>query len=190
MKRARGTALAFALAAAPSAGGVPVLCGAELSVEVGGAPMVVSKSIVENLAASKDHTVLVRTIESAGLAEMLQGEGPFTFFAPIDKAFEKLPVGAAAALLEPGAKDTLARLLSFHIVPGRWSAADLVVAAEKAGGKAKLVTLAGGELVVTHDGRKLAVLDATGARAIVTIPDVVQKNGVVHVVDKVLQPRE
>jgi uncharacterized surface protein with fasciclin (FAS1) repeats len=188
LKRARGTALALALGAALSAGGGPVLCGAELSVEVGGAPMVASKSIVENLAVSKDHTVLVRAIESAGFAEVLQGEGPLTFFAPVDKAFEKQ--GADAANLEPGAEEKLRALLATHVVPGRFSAADLVVAAEKAGGKAKLVTLAGSEIVVTHDGRKLAVLDAEGGKAVVTIPDIVQKNGIVHVVDKVLQPRE
>lgn len=190
MNLARRAACAVAVAVGLTAGAVVVLAAAELSVEVGGVPMVASKTIFENLAASKDHKSLVAAIEAAGLAETLQGEGPFTLFAPVDKAFDKLAKGAVAKLLEPESKDELVALLANHIVPGRSSAADLVVAAENSGGRATLATLGGGELVVTHDGRKVVVLDAKGGKAAVTIPDVAQRNGVIHVVDKVLQPRE
>jgi len=187
---ARRTAISAALCLALPAGGVVTLIAAELSVEVGGARMVASKTIAENIVVSKDHTILVTALETAGLAEVLRGEGPFTVFAPVDKAFDKLPKGAVAALLEPDSRDKLVAILGTHVVPGRFSAADLVVAAETGGGTARLETLAGGELVVSHDGRKLVVQDAKGGKAIVTIPDVNQKNGVVHVVDTVLQTRE
>lgn len=162
---------------------------AELSIEVGGAPMVASRTIVENTAASKDHTTFVAGIEAAGLAETLRGEGPFTVFAPVNKAFDKLPKGTVATLLEPDGKGKLVEILSYHVVPGRFGAADLVIAAEMAGGEVRLPTLEGEELVVGHDGRKLEVVDAKGGMAVVTIPDVYQRNGVVHVVDSVLQPR-
>jgi uncharacterized surface protein with fasciclin (FAS1) repeats len=170
-------------------GGVVLLGAAELSVAVGGVPMVASRTITENFVGSKVHTSLVTAIETAGLAEILRGEGPFTVFAPVDTAFDELPKRTLATLLEPGSRDKLVSILAYHIVPGRFSAADLVVAAEKAGGKASLETLRGEVLVVSHDGRKLMVLDAKGGKAIVTIPDVNQKNGVVHVVDAVLQPQ-
>ncbi len=190
MSLARRAAFAAAVGIAVPAGTVATLAAAELSVEVGGAPMVASRTIVENLGASKDHKTLVAGFEAAGLVDVLQGEGPFTVFAPVDKAFDKLPKGTLATLPAPASKENLVALLANHVVPGRYSAADLVAAAEKAGGKAKLATLGGGELVVSHDGRKLEVHDAKGGTAIVTIPDVSQKNGVVHVVDKVLQPRD
>lgn len=190
MTPAHRPAFVAAVAIALVAGSLGTLAAAELSIEVGGAPMVASRTIVENLAASKDHRTLVAALESAGLAETLQGEGPFTLFAPIDKAFAELAKGSIATLLAPENKDSLVAILVNHIVPGRFSAADLVIAAEKAGGRVTLATLGSGELVVTHDGRKLEVLDAKGGRAIVTLPDVNQKNGVVHVVDKVLQPRD
>lgn len=183
------TALAAALCAALTPGSIAALAAAELSVEVGGAAMVPSRTIVENIVASKEHTMLVTAIETAGLAEVLQGEGPFTVFAPVDKALDKLPKGAVAKLLEPDSRDKLVAILAYHVVPGRFSAADLVAAAESSGGKARLETLQGEALVVSHDGRKLVVLDAKGGKAIVTIPDVNQKNGVIHVVDTLLQPQ-
>jgi uncharacterized surface protein with fasciclin (FAS1) repeats len=186
----RRAAFAAAVGIALPAGTVAMLAAAELSVEVGGVPMVASRTIVENLGASKDHETLVAAIEAAGLSEVLQGEGPFTVFAPVDTAFDKLPKGTLATLLEPASKEKLVALLANHVVPGRYSAADLVIAAEKAGGKAKLATLGGSELLVSHDGRKLEVFDAEGGKAIVVLPDATQKNGVVHVVDKVLQPRD
>lgn len=189
MTLARRTALAAAIGAALSTGSVVSLATAELAVEVGGAPMVASKTIVENIAASKDHRTLVVAVETAGLVEVLQGDGPFTVFAPVDSAFDKLPKGTVATLLEPDSKDKLVAFLAYHVVPGRFSAADLVVSAQKAGGKTTLTTLQGEELVVSHDGRKLEVFDAKGGMAVVTIPDVNQKNGVLHVVDRVLQPR-
>jgi len=189
MTPARRAALAAALCAGLSPGRLASLSAAELSVEVGGAPMVASRTIVENIAGSKEHRFLVTALETAGLAEILQGSGPFTVFAPIDKALDKLPKGTAATLLEPDSRDKLVALLAYHVVPGRFSAADLVAAAETGGGKVRLETLQGEVLVVSHDGRKLEVMDAKGGKAIVTIPDVNQKNGVVHVVDSVLQPQ-
>lgn len=189
MTLARRTALAAAIGAVLSTGSVVSLFATELAVEVGGAPMVASKTIVENFAASKDHRTLVLAVETSGLGEVLQGDGPFTVFAPVDRAFDKLPKGTVATLLEPDSKDKLVAFLGYHVVPGRFSAADLVVAAQKAGGKTMLTTLQGEALVVSHDGRKLEVFDAKGGKAVVTIPDVNQKNGVVHVVDRVLQPR-
>jgi uncharacterized surface protein with fasciclin (FAS1) repeats len=186
---ARPAALAATLCAALLQGSLVSLAAAELSVMVGGAPMVASRTIVENIAASKEHRFLVTALEAAGLTEILQGAGPFTVFAPIDKAFDKLPKGTAATLLEPESRDKLVALLSYHVVPGRFSAADLVAAAEAGGGKARLETLQGEALVVSHNRRKLEVTDAKGGKAIVTIPDVNQKNGVVHVVDTLLQPQ-
>jgi uncharacterized surface protein with fasciclin (FAS1) repeats len=168
---------------------VPMLAAAELAVEVGGARMVASRTIVANLGASNDHRMLVAAIEAADLVGLLQGAGPFTIFAPTDKAFAELPKGAAASLLASETKEKLVALLSMHIVEGRYGAADLVVAAAAAQGEVRLPTLGGGELVVTHDGRKLTVVDAEGGKASVVIPDVDQRNGVVHVVDRVLLPR-
>jgi uncharacterized surface protein with fasciclin (FAS1) repeats len=180
-------------AATGAAASTPCFCdelvAAELAVEVGGAPMVASKTIVENFAASKDHETFIALIENSGLVETLRGEGPFTVFAPIDSAFDKLPKEFVATLLEPEKKSERAAFLGYHVVAGRLSAADLVAAVQRAGGKSTLRTLQGEELVVAHDGRKLEIFDAKGGEAIVTIPDVNQKNGVVHVVDRVLQPR-
>lgn len=189
MTLARRMALAAVIGAALSTGSSVSLAAAELAVDVGGAPMVASKTIGENIVASKVHRTLIAAIETSGLVEVLQGDGPFTVFAPVDSAFDKLPKDTVATLLQPDSKAKLVAFLAYHVVPGRFSAADLVVAAQKAGGKTTLTTLQGEELVVSHDGRKLAVFDAKGGKAVVTIPDVNQRNGVVHVVDRVLQPR-
>jgi len=162
---------------------------AELTVEVGGAPMRPSKNIIENLINSKDHTVLLTAVMAADLAETLQGAGPFTVFAPVNKAFEKLPKGAMDALLKPESKEALTALLTYHVIPGKYSAADFVAAIKKGDGKALFKTVEGEELTIEHDGRKLIIMDAKGDKSIVTIPDVNQKNGVIHVVDAVLSPK-
>jgi uncharacterized surface protein with fasciclin (FAS1) repeats len=161
----------------------------ELSVEVGGAAMYPSRNIVENAANSKDHTTLVGALETAELVEILRGAGPFTVFAPVNKAFDQLPKGALDALLKPEGKEALIAVLTYHILPGKFSAADFVAAAKKGGGKAAFKTVEGEELTIAQNGRKLEIIDAKGDKSIVTILDVNQKNGVIHVVDKVLMPK-
>ncbi|WP_084572727.1 fasciclin domain-containing protein [Methylocapsa aurea] len=163
--------------------------GLEMSVEVGGAPMYPSKTIVENAVNSKDHTILAAALKAADLVDTLQGAGPFTVFAPVNKAFEKLPKGMLDNLLKPENKAALTGVLSYHVVPGKYSVADFVAAVKKAGGKAVFTTIEGEDLTVEQNGRKLEVIDARGGKAIVTIPDVNQKNGVIHVVDSVLSPK-
>jgi uncharacterized surface protein with fasciclin (FAS1) repeats len=162
---------------------------AELSVEVGGAPMYASKNFIENLSASKEFSALVVAIQAADLDATLQGDGPFTFFAPANRAFEKLPKAAADTLLQPENKAALTATLAYHLISGKYSAADFIDAIKKGGGKAAFKTVEGEELTVEQDGRKLIVIDAKGDRAIVIIPDVNQKNGVIHVIDAVLSPK-
>jgi len=157
-------------------------------VMVGGAPMYASKTIVENAIHSKDHTTLVAAVKAAGLVDTLQGPGPFTVFAPTNGAFDKLPKGAVQTLLEPANKPALTRVLTYHVVSGRYTAKDLMDAIEKGGGKATLKSVEGEELTVTRRGASLAVMDAKGAEAHITIPDVLQSNGVIHVVNSVLMP--
>jgi uncharacterized surface protein with fasciclin (FAS1) repeats len=162
---------------------------AEMTVEVGGAPMYPSKNIIENAVNSKDHTTLVAALKAAGLDETLQGEGPFTVFAPVNKAFDKLPKGMAATLLKPENKTTLIAVLTYHVIPGKISAADFVAAVKKGGGEATYKTVEGEELTVRQNGRRLEIFDAKGDKSFVTITDVIQKNGVIHVVDTVLLPK-
>ena len=180
--------------------------GMQKTVEVGGAPMFPSKNIVENAVNSKDHTTLVAAVKAAGLVDTLVSPGPFTVFAPVNKAFDKLPAGTVETLLKPENKDKLAGILTYHVVPGRYSAEDLMrdvktledeackkgadaaVTAKKGNGKAMLKTAKGEDLTITQEGRKLEVVDASGNKSLVTIADVFQKNGVIHVVDTVLLP--
>ncbi len=162
---------------------------AEMTVEVGGAPMYPSKNIIENAVNSKDHTTLVAAVKAAELIETLQGEGPFTVFAPVNKAFDKLPKGTVATLLKPENKATLIAVLTYHVIPGKISAADFVAAVKKGGGEATYKTVEGEELTVRQNGRKLEIIDAKGGKSFVTIADVNQKNGVIHVVDTVLMPK-
>lgn len=161
---------------------------ADKTVTVGGAPMSTNKTIVENAAASKDHTTLVAAVKAAGLVETLAGSGPFTVFAPTNAAFEKLPDGAVAGLLRPESKGALTGVLTYHVVPGRMTAQDLVAKVEAGGGKAMLKTAQGEALTVSKQGSDLLVWDAKGGSAKVTIADVGQSNGVIHVIDKVLMP--
>jgi uncharacterized surface protein with fasciclin (FAS1) repeats len=160
----------------------------ENTVTVGGAPMYPSKNIVQNAINSKDHTTLVAAVKAAGLVDTLQGPGPFTVFAPTNDAFKKLPAGTVDALLKPEMKEKLVAVLTYHVVPGRISAKDLMDAAKKAGGKAKLKTVEGEELTVEAKGNTLTIWDSKGGMSKVTIQNVFQSNGVIHVVDTVLLP--
>ena len=162
---------------------------AETTVEVGGAPMYPSKNIIQNAVNSKDHTTLVAAVKAAGLVETLEGAGPFTVFAPVNKAFDKLPEGTVPNLLKPENKATLTAVLTYHVVAGRVSALDLAMMVKNGGGKATLKTVQGGTLTVTEPGRnRFEITDAKGDVAKITIADVNQSNGVIHVVDTVLLP--
>ena len=160
----------------------------EQTVTVGGAPMYPSKNIVENAINSKDHTTLVAAVKAAGLVETLEGPGPFTVFAPTNEAFKKLPAGTVETLLKPENKDKLKKVLTYHVVAGRMSAKDLMDAVRKAGGKAMLKTVEGEDLTVEVKGSTLEIVDSKGGMSKVTIQNVFQSNGVIHVVDTVLMP--
>jgi uncharacterized surface protein with fasciclin (FAS1) repeats len=160
----------------------------EQTVMVGGAPMYPSKTIVENAVNSKDHTTLVAAVKAAGLVDTLQSAGPFTVFAPVNKAFEKLPKGTVETLLKTENKPKLVSVLTYHVVPGRISAKDLMDATKKNGGQAKLKTVQGDELTVESKGGALTITDTKGNASKVTIQNVFQSNGVIHVIDSVLLP--
>ncbi len=161
----------------------------EKTVNVGGAPMYPSKNIIQNAVNSKDHTTLVAAVKAAGLVDTLQGTGPFTVFAPTNEAFRKLPDGTVDTLLKPENKQKLTNVLTYHVVPGRMTAVSLMKAVKDGGGMAKLKTVEGAELTVRQPSAgKLTVTDAKGDVATVTIGDVMQSNGVIHVVDTVLLP--
>jgi len=183
---ATAAALALAAATAPA----PLLAQmSEKSVTVGGAPMYPSKNIIQNAVNSKDHTTLVAAVKAAGLVDTLSGPGPFTVFAPINAAFAKLPAGTVDNLLKPENKATLTKVLTYHVVPGRMTAANLMKAVKEGEGEAHLKTVEGESLIVKQAGPgKLTVTDAKGDVAAVTIADVLQSNGVIHVVDTVLLP--
>ena len=177
--------LALTAAAAPA----PVLAQmSEKTVTVGGAPMYPSKNIIQNAVNSKDHTTLVAAVKAAGLVQTLEGPGPFTVFAPTNAAFGKLPAGTVDTLLKPENKKMLDKILTYHVVPGRLDSAVLDQDIKKGGGKAELNTVEGGKLTVTGSGKNLTIMDEKGDSASVTIADVMQSNGVIMVVDKVLMP--
>ena len=161
----------------------------EKTVTVGGAPMYPSKNIVQNAVNSKDHTTLVAAVKAAGLVDTLSSPGPFTVFAPVNAAFAKLPAGTVESLLKPENKDTLAKVLTYHVVPGRMTAVNLMKAVKDGEGEAKLKTVAGEDIIVKQAGPgKLSITDSKGDVAMVTIADVLQSNGVIHVIDTVLLP--
>jgi uncharacterized surface protein with fasciclin (FAS1) repeats len=161
----------------------------EKTVEVGGAAMYPSKNIVENAVNSKDHTTLVAAVKAAGLVETLQGAGPFTVFAPTNAAFNMLPAGTVDNLLKPENKAMLTGILTYHVVAGKYTAADIKKLIKEGNGKAELPTVAGGKLWLMMKGKKLIIKDEKGGMSMVTIKDVNQKNGVIHVVDHVLMPK-
>ena len=147
-----------------------------------------SKNIVENAVNSKDHTTLVAAVKAAGLVETLASPGPFTVFAPTNAAFDKLPAGTVDGLLKPEAKNTLTTVLTYHVVAGKMDSRMLMDAIKKGGGKATLTTVQGGRLTAMRKGNGISVTDSKGGTAMVSIKDVYQSNGVIHVVDKVLMP--
>ena len=156
---------------------------------VGGAAMYPQKNIVENAVNSKDHTTLVAAVKAAGLVETLESPGPFTVFAPTNEAFAKLPAGTVDNLLKPENKETLVKVLTYHVVPGRMTAVNLMKAVKDGEGAAKLKTVAGEDIWVKQAGPgKLTITDSKGDVAMVTIADVIQSNGVIHVIDTVLLP--
>ncbi len=161
---------------------------AEMTKMVGGAPMYPSKNIIENAIRSKDHTTLVAAVKAAGLVDTLEGAGPFTVFAPTNEAFARLPAGTVDSLLQPANKDKLTAILTYHVVPGRLTEADIDAMIKQGGGKAMLKTVEGEDLVFEHGGGHLWVIDAKGDKAEVTIPNVMQSNGVIQVINKVLLP--
>jgi len=162
---------------------------AQAQVMVGGAPMYSSKDIIDNAVNSKDHTTLVAAVKAAGLVETLKGKGPFTVFAPVNDAFAALPAGTVDTLLKPENKPALTKVLTYHVVLGKMDSAALTKAIDAGGGKATLTEVSGGMLTATKSGSMIMLTDESGGMAHVTIPDVVQSNGVIHVVDKVLLPK-
>jgi uncharacterized surface protein with fasciclin (FAS1) repeats len=180
------TALALSLGA--SAPAFAQMKEKEKSVTVGGAPMYPSKNIVQNAVNSKDHTTLVAAVKAAGLVDTLQSPGPFTLFAPTNEAFAKLPAGTVDTLLKPENKKTLTNVLTYHVVPGRLSAKDLMEKIRTGNGKAMLKTVEGEDLTFAEKDGKLWIWDAKGGSAQVTIRNVMQSNGVIHVIDTVLLP--
>ncbi len=165
------------------------MTGKEKTVEVGGAPMYPSKDIVSNAVNSKDHTTLVAAVKAAGLVPTLQSAGPFTVFAPTNAAFNLLPDGTVTNLLKPESKEMLTKVLTYHVVAGKFAAKDIAKLIKAGNGSAMVKTVAGGMLTVTMVGKKLAIKDENGGTAYVTIKDVNQSNGVIHVIDHVLLPK-
>lgn len=157
-------------------------------VMVGGAAMYANKDIVDNAVNSKDHTTLVAAVKAAGLVDTLKSPGPFTVFAPTNEAFAALPAGTVDTLLKPENKATLTKVLTYHVVAGRMDAATLMAAIKAGGGKAQLKTVAGGSLWASMSGGHVMITDEKGDVATVTIADVIQANGVIHVIDKVMLP--
>ena len=161
----------------------------EKTVTVGGTPMYPSKNIIENAVNSKDHTTLVAAVKAAGLVETLQSKGPFTVFAPTNLAFAKLPKGTVETLLKPENLKLLQTILTYHVVAGKMNSSDIAAAIKKGGGKATLKTVSGGTLTAWMKGSALYITDENGNSAKVTIADVNQSNGVIHVIDTVVTPK-
>ena len=183
------TAIAFAAVGLLSSAALVPATAMEKTVNVGGAAMYPSKNIIQNAVNSKDHTTLVAAVKAAGLVDTLQGAGPFTVFAPTNTAFGKLPAGTVEGLVKPENKATLTKILTYHVVPGRLTAAALMKSVKEGGGMAHLKTVEGEDLMVKQAGPgKLSVTDAKGDVSWITIADVLQSNGVIPVVDTVLLP--
>lgn len=179
LNAAAAATLAFAASAALAGQGNPM---------VGGAEMYPTKTIAENAVNSKDHTTLIAAVSAAGLVDALKGPGPLTVFAPTNTAFEKLPAGTVETLVKPENKATLTSILTYHVVPGKVTAADLVKKIKAGNGKATLKTLNGAPLTASMMGDMVMLTDSKGGMAHVTQADVMQSNGVIHVIDGVVQP--
>lgn len=156
---------------------------------VGGAPMLATKDIIDNAVNSKDHTTLVAAVKAAELVETLKGAGPFTVFAPTNAAFEKVPKATLDGLMKPESKKALTGILTYHVVAGKQDAASIAKAIEAGKGKATFKTVAGGNLTASMEGSSVVITDEKGGKSKVTIADVMQSNGVIHVVDTVLMPK-
>ena len=173
-----------------SSGSSSGMMAAEANPMVGGAPMMTSRTIVENALNSPDHKTLVSAVQAAGLVDTLKGSGPFTVFAPTDDAFENLPAGTVQTLLQPAQKATLQKVLTYHVVPGRMHSGDLRNAIQQNGGRLTLTTVAGAPLTASLNGlTNIVITDGKGGTAHISTYDVFQSNGVIHVVDKVLLPQ-
>jgi uncharacterized surface protein with fasciclin (FAS1) repeats len=185
--------LGAAIAATALIAGVPALAGsghgAHRTVMVGGAAMLPARNIVENAANSADHTTLVAAVKAAGLAETLSSAGPFTVFAPTNAAFAKLPAGTVETLVMPVQKAALTKILTYHVVSGNVSSAQLIRMIRAGRGKAELTTVSGGKLTARMNGRGIVLVDEMGGRARVTQANVTQSNGLIHVTDTVSMPR-
>ena len=155
---------------------------------VGGKEMYPTKNIIQNAVNSADHTTLVAAVKAAGLVDTLEGKGPFTVFAPTNEAFEKLPAGTVDTLLKPENKAKLTKILTYHVIAGKLSAAKLADEIKQGGGKATLKTVDGEKLTAMFNGKTIVLKDHSGNTSTVTIADVSQSNGVIHVVDTVLLP--
>ncbi|MBB5638224.1 putative surface protein with fasciclin (FAS1) repeats [Pedobacter cryoconitis] len=185
---------AFALVAIAFASQTQVQAQSKMSMSgetkmVGGAAMYPTKDIIDNAVNSKDHTTLVAAVKAAGLVETLKGAGPFTVFAPTNEAFDKLPKGTVASLVKPENKAALTKILTYHVVAGKMDSKAIAAAIKKGKGKAELTTVEGGKLWAWMEGKKLVLKDEKGGLSTVTIADVYQKNGVIHVVNTVLMPK-
>ncbi|WP_263383928.1 fasciclin domain-containing protein [Granulicella arctica] len=155
---------------------------------VGGAPMYSNKTVVENASTAPNLTTLVAAVKAAGLVETLSGPGPFTVFAPTNDAFAKLPAGTVDTLVKPESKDTLTKILTYHVVAGKISSKQLMKMIKKGGGKATLKTVQGEDLTATMSGSSIMLTDAKGGMSTITTADVFQSNGVAHIIDTVLMP--
>ncbi len=175
-------------ASAILAGVVALAVPAFANPRVGGAPMFASKNIIQNAVKSKDSTTLVAAVKAAGLVGTLEGPGPFTVFAPTNAAFAKLPDGTVQTLLKPANKGKLAAILEYHVLPGKFTAARLQEAIRAGGGRASLKTVEGGSLTAVDRGGRIEIEGAKGSHGYVTIPNVIQSNGVIHVINGVLLP--
>jgi len=171
-----------------AAAGISGIASAEMTKMVGGAAMYPSKNIIQNAVHSKDNTTLVAAVKAAGLVTTLEGPGPFTVFAPTNAAFANLPPGTVDTLLKPENKDQLATVLTYHVLPGRLTTADLKEAVKDGGGQATFKTVQGEPLTIAEKGRAFEITDSKGRTARITIADVLQSNGVIHVINKVLMP--
>ena len=191
MNFARKTALATAAVAALTLGaiGATPSFAQDKPVTVGGAPMYSNKNIIENAVNSKDHTTLVAAVKAAGLVETLSGPGPFTVFAPTNEAFAALPKGTVETLLKPENKAKLVKILTYHVVPVAAMSTAINKMIKDDGGKHTVKTVSGGTLIAAKKGDKITLTDENGGVANVTIADVKQSNGVIHVIDKVLLPK-
>jgi uncharacterized surface protein with fasciclin (FAS1) repeats len=156
---------------------------------VGGAAMYANKDIVDNAVNSKDHTTLVAAVKAAGLVETLKSAGPFTVFAPTNAAFAKLPAGTVETLVKPENKATLTKILTYHVVSGKLGTKEVAAAIKAGGGKAELATVQGGKLLIYMKGKNVMIKDENGGVSRVTIANVFQSNGVIHVIDTVLMPK-